>query len=112
MGKAQPDPRQWVFGFGRRICPGMHIAETSLFIQIATVLATLDICRAVDTEGNEIIPEAAFTTAIVRSVAHYPYSFILLIHISLSYPKSFPFLLKPRSASAVSLIQNAVAAMD
>ncbi|EJD00102.1 cytochrome P450 [Fomitiporia mediterranea MF3/22] len=93
-GKAQPDPRQWVFGFGRRICAGMHIAESAVFIQIATVLATLDILRAVDEEGREIIPEIAFSTAIV------------------SYVKSFPYQLKPRSAAAVSLIQNAVAAMD
>ena len=65
-GKAQPDPRQWVFGFGRRICAGMHIAESSIFIQVATILATLDILRDTDDRGREIIPVAEFSTAIVR----------------------------------------------
>lgn len=66
--KEQPDPRQWVFGFGRRICPGLHIAEATIFIQLATTLATMQIGRAVDERGEEIVPEVGFTTAIVRYV--------------------------------------------
>ena len=26
------------YGFGRRFCPGVHVAETSLFISIACIL--------------------------------------------------------------------------
>lgn len=32
------DPRVAVFGFGRRICPGRHFADASVFISIATLL--------------------------------------------------------------------------
>jgi len=36
-----PDPRtrdQFSFGAGRRICPGMHLTENSLFITLARIL--------------------------------------------------------------------------
>jgi len=41
--RKQMDPRQFVFGFGRRICPGKHLAESSIWILIACILATLDV---------------------------------------------------------------------
>ncbi|KIJ34578.1 hypothetical protein M422DRAFT_263358 [Sphaerobolus stellatus SS14] len=66
--KQQPDPRDVVFGRGRRSCPGQHIAEASVFIQIASVLATFEIRKELDSTGQEIEPEIAFTTAIVSSV--------------------------------------------
>lgn len=62
----QRDPRGLAFGFGRRICPGQHVAESSIFIQMAMVLATLDIRKAVDGMGQLIEPEIAFTTGLVR----------------------------------------------
>lgn len=40
---AFPDPRQrdhFSFGAGRRICPGLHLAENSLFITLARILWT------------------------------------------------------------------------
>lgn len=42
----QSDPRQrdhFSFGAGRRICPGMHLAENSLFITIAKILWAFEI---------------------------------------------------------------------
>ncbi|KAF2099884.1 putative O-methylsterigmatocystin oxidoreductase [Rhizodiscina lignyota] len=42
----QADPRQrdhFSFGAGRRICPGMHLAENSLFITIAKILWAFEI---------------------------------------------------------------------
>jgi len=32
------------FGFGRRICPGLHIAQNSLFVVIARYLLWLSLC--------------------------------------------------------------------
>ncbi|KAF9456706.1 cytochrome P450 [Collybia nuda] len=61
-GNAEPYPN--VFGFGRRICPGRYLADASVWIAIASVLATLDISKAVDSNGKEIIPEVAFTSGI------------------------------------------------
>ncbi|TFK97141.1 cytochrome P450 [Pterulicium gracile] len=53
-----------VFGFGRRICPGRHLAMNSIWITIARVLATFDIAKALDKEGDEIEPQARFTVGI------------------------------------------------
>ncbi|GJJ08199.1 hypothetical protein Clacol_002407 [Clathrus columnatus] len=48
------DPRQYVFGFGRRTCPASHLAESSLLISIATVLATCDIGPCFNPDGSKI----------------------------------------------------------
>ncbi|KAI0792987.1 cytochrome P450 [Irpex lacteus] len=44
------------FGFGRRVCIGMHFAEQALFMGIATMLWALDIKPDLDGRGKEIIP--------------------------------------------------------
>lgn len=62
----QHDPLQLVFGFGRRICPGQYVAEATVFIQMATFLAVLNISKAVDSNGRPVEPNSEFTTAIVR----------------------------------------------
>ncbi|KAF9063633.1 cytochrome P450 [Rhodocollybia butyracea] len=49
-----PDPGAYVFGFGRRVCPGKHLAESSLFILIATMLCCFDIRLPLDRSGHEI----------------------------------------------------------
>jgi len=47
-----------MFGFGRRICPGMNIAERSLFILTARLLWACQMGRKRDSQGREIeIPE-------------------------------------------------------
>ncbi|KAG6837602.1 hypothetical protein H0H93_006123 [Arthromyces matolae] len=49
------------FGFGRRICPGRHLADDSLWIAIATSLATVKFLKPLDDHGNEITPDATPT---------------------------------------------------
>lgn len=44
------------FGFGRRICPGMNIAERSLYIQIARIAWGCNLSRKKTAEGVDIIP--------------------------------------------------------
>lgn len=46
------------FGFGRRICPGMHLARNSIFINIARLMWAFDILPALDAEGKPIIPDS------------------------------------------------------
>ncbi|EXJ53388.1 uncharacterized protein A1O5_13377 [Cladophialophora psammophila CBS 110553] len=41
------------FGSGRRICPGMHLAENSLFITIAKILWAFQIAPPLDADGKE-----------------------------------------------------------
>lgn len=106
----QPDPRSLAFGFGRRVCPGQHIGEASIFIQIASVLATLDISKATDESGKTIEPEVAFTSTIVRyffslssrNVCGSPRSELS------SHIKPFKCHITPRSEHAVELVQQAL----
>ena len=44
------------FGCGRRICPGMWLAENSLFITISRILWAFDILPGLDEHGKEIKP--------------------------------------------------------
>ena len=52
--------------FLRRICPGMRLANSSVWIAIASILATLQISKAVGDDGNEIVPEVGFTYRLTR----------------------------------------------
>ncbi|KAK0484584.1 cytochrome P450 [Armillaria novae-zelandiae] len=40
-----PEPRQFAFGYGRRVCPGRNFAENILWVNIATLLSVFDIRR-------------------------------------------------------------------
>ncbi|KAF5372980.1 hypothetical protein D9758_001784 [Tetrapyrgos nigripes] len=44
------------FGFGRRQCPGQHLALNSLFINISRLLWGFDITPALDEQGNPVLP--------------------------------------------------------
>ncbi|KAL0565217.1 hypothetical protein V5O48_016811 [Marasmius crinis-equi] len=74
--KVEDDPRQVVFGFGRRICPGSYVAEASIWIQMALMLACLRIEKTVDEQGRVLEPEVAFTTAIVSYVKPFQYKVV------------------------------------
>ncbi|KAI0352615.1 CyP450 monooxygenase [Trametes cingulata] len=82
------DPASFVFGFGRRICPGRYFAQTSLFITIASMLHVFEIGLPVNEDG-EPIP------------IKYEQS-----HGLLSYPTDCRCSIKPRSARAEALIRE------
>ncbi|KAJ8517066.1 hypothetical protein ONZ45_g5696 [Pleurotus djamor] len=59
------EPVFWdVFGFGRRICPGRHLATESLWIAITTILAALTITKARNEHGEEIIPVMEYDAGV------------------------------------------------
>ncbi|RPD65433.1 cytochrome P450 [Lentinus tigrinus ALCF2SS1-6] len=82
------DPRNVIFGFGRRRCPGSHLIESSLWIVITSFLATFDIKKAVDEHGEIIEPAVVFENAVFRT------------------PNTFPCDIQPRSARAMALIRE------
>ncbi|EPQ59616.1 cytochrome P450 [Gloeophyllum trabeum ATCC 11539] len=88
--KAEPeeDPRSFCFGFGRRICPGMNLADASIFISCAMSLAAFDIAKVVDASGNVLEPVLDNTSGTI------------------SHPKPFPCSIKPRSPKAEALIRS------
>ncbi|KAJ7164529.1 cytochrome P450 [Mycena filopes] len=81
----QRDPRTVCFGFGRRVCPGRELAEASVFLCVATTLATFAIGRA---EGPLPVHENLQGT--------------------ISHPRPFDCVVKPRSERAVALIGETV----
>ncbi|KAI0366428.1 cytochrome P450 [Pilatotrama ljubarskyi] len=83
------DPRNFVFGFGRRRCPGSHLIESSFWIVIACVLATFDIRKELDPSGKPIEPDIVFENSVFRA------------------PNSFPCAIEPRSNEAARLINTA-----
>ncbi|KAF8547992.1 cytochrome P450 [Imleria badia] len=60
----EDDPSEFVFGFGRRICPGRYSADATIWSGIATMLATLDFNAVKDADGNDIEFEAKFASGI------------------------------------------------
>ncbi|KAG6827504.1 hypothetical protein H0H92_011524 [Tricholoma furcatifolium] len=100
--KPQLDPQTFVYGFGRRVenltrprprlrfraCPGRELANANMFLLMSMMLSCFDIAKALDANGNEIIPTIDFGSGTV------------------SHPKPFPFTVKPRSADAAALVGN------
>lgn len=44
-----------VFGHGRRICPGRHLGESMVFIQIATIVAAFCISAPRNSDGKNTV---------------------------------------------------------
>ncbi|KAH9930145.1 cytochrome P450 monooxygenase [Fomitopsis serialis] len=79
---ASRDPRNVVFGFGRRVCPGQEFADSSVWLAAACIIAAVDVNQALDKSGKCIVPPAAFDEVFV------------------SHPKEFLCDIKPRSQKA------------
>ncbi|KAF8553328.1 cytochrome P450 [Imleria badia] len=64
------------FGFGRRMCPGRHFADTSVWLVIVKVLAVFKILRPLDENGVEIPVEPKFTSGISTHPAPFGYRIV------------------------------------
>ncbi|KIJ63854.1 hypothetical protein HYDPIDRAFT_59396, partial [Hydnomerulius pinastri MD-312] len=51
---ACPDPSRVMWGFGRRICPGRHLADSSLWMAMVSVLWAFNLEKPRDSQGNVI----------------------------------------------------------
>ncbi|KAI0263944.1 cytochrome P450 [Gloeopeniophorella convolvens] len=56
------------FGFGKRICPGRHFADATLFIMAASLLSVFDVQRKRDAEGREIHFEVSYSGNLLKCV--------------------------------------------
>ncbi|KAF8999670.1 cytochrome P450 [Cyathus striatus] len=81
------DPRNYIFGFGRRICPGRHLGDASMWIAMASILATFKLGPAIK-DGKPIMPNPKFHEGTV-------------VH-----PESFECSIKTRSAAMESLLHS------
>ncbi|KAF8193881.1 cytochrome P450 [Mycena galopus ATCC 62051] len=78
------------FGFGRRICPGRDMAQWSVWICAASILATFDISKSVDEKGVPIEQSGEYTSGL------------------LCYPIPHQCDIVPRSEAARDMIRAAV----
>jgi cytochrome P450 len=66
------DRDHWTFGAGRRICPGIHVAESTMMLTMARILWAFQIAKAKDEQGREIEVDP---DAITQSIASRPLPF-------------------------------------
>ncbi|RDB17679.1 hypothetical protein Hypma_001255 [Hypsizygus marmoreus] len=74
------------FGFGRRICPGRHLAQASIWMAAASILATMNISKAVGEDGKAITPKVDYSCGIT------------------SHPLPYQCRIQPRTEAARALI--------
>ncbi|KAJ7112408.1 cytochrome P450 [Mycena crocata] len=72
LDEGPPDPRLFVFGYGRRLCPGKHLAETTVFLCIARTLATINILPIVHASGQIDLPKIHYTSSPVSHPKPFP----------------------------------------
>lgn len=68
------DSIKFVFGFGRRVCPGEHIAQQTLFLTISRLLATFTIGKVNDVTGEPIEPILRCGDDVLARVEEFPFS--------------------------------------
>ncbi|KAE8379019.1 cytochrome P450 [Aspergillus bertholletiae] len=67
------DPHFLSFGFGRRICPGQHLAAANLYLGVARCLAVFNIAHAVR-DGKEVPVTREFSKGIISHPAPFELS--------------------------------------
>ncbi|KAF8988340.1 cytochrome P450 [Cyathus striatus] len=81
------DPRNYIFGFGRRICPGRHLGDATMWIAMASILAAFKVSPTMK-DGKPIIPNPKYHEGTV-------------VH-----PESFDCSIKTCSATIDSLLRS------
>jgi hypothetical protein len=98
------------FGFGRRICVGRFLADDSVWIIVATMLATLDFSKTVAEDGTVIEPRVKFTNGGTWLVypsptpIHFSSHRCDLLTCLDSHPEHFECSITARSQEATALI--------
>ncbi|KAG1727741.1 cytochrome P450 [Suillus lakei] len=77
-GQLNDDTVDFPFGFGRRVCVGRYFADASLWIAMASLLATFRFMRPLDNGGKEVDPTFQWSTGLI------------------SHPESLPCRIVPR----------------
>ncbi|KAF8910206.1 cytochrome P450 [Gymnopilus junonius] len=72
LNSAVRDPSLMAFGFGRRICPGSHVAVSMLWLWAASFLATFSVSKAVDEDGTVLEASVEYQSS---SVTFHPLPF-------------------------------------
>jgi hypothetical protein len=82
----EPDPRKFIFGFGRRICPGRYFAEATLFTTVANIVSVFRITKPIK-DGKEVDLNPGYKDSMVSAV------------------NEFEVIIKPRHEKSESLVR-------
>ncbi|KAF5378966.1 hypothetical protein D9757_009110 [Collybiopsis confluens] len=77
-----------VFGYGKRTCAGKNVAQSALWLSVASLLACFNISRTLNDKGEEIYPSTEFEDGVILS------------------PQHFKCVIKPRSKTTEGLIRH------
>ncbi|KAJ1300548.1 hypothetical protein OPQ81_002202 [Rhizoctonia solani] len=87
LGKnPEPNPEDVAFGFGKRRCPGINVARSSLWLTVALTLTAYNVTPFIGEDGKPILPSLEYTNATVR------------------HPKPFRCHISPRSEQLRKII--------
>jgi len=87
-GERMPrDPSKIAFGFGRRVCPGQHFAENTIFLATTGILAVFNISKPQNDKGIVVEPLVKISSEGV-----------------LRRPEPFECTIEPRSTEVTALI--------
>lgn len=86
----EPSATNVTFGFGRRICPGRVLVDTSLYLTFAQALAVFDIRKPLDDIGKEIEPVHKLQGGVIAR------------------PAPFKVVISPRSKKHEALVDGIV----
>ncbi|KAF7342636.1 Steroid 17-alpha-hydroxylase/17,20 lyase [Mycena sanguinolenta] len=87
------------FGFGRRVCPGAVFAEHSLWINIAMILWTFNICRSDEPDPETGLP-FKYDDSDSAFIGEARYK------IFVNGPYEFPAVFKPRSMQRAEVVRQ------
>ncbi|KIK52675.1 hypothetical protein GYMLUDRAFT_49821 [Collybiopsis luxurians FD-317 M1] len=87
LNESIPDPSA-AFGFGRRICAGKVMAQSALWLTVASLLACFNFSRARNAKGEEIIPDVDYHEGMIAA------------------PHSFDCVVQPRYKAVEALIRQ------
>ncbi|KAK5994311.1 Cytochrome P450 monooxygenase CLM2 [Cladobotryum mycophilum] len=74
LSRNEPDPKNLIFGYGRRTCSGRNLAESTVLLTIVHILSMYNIGKAVDKDGNEITPKQEYKRGFVSHLKEFPYT--------------------------------------
>ncbi|KIK81856.1 hypothetical protein PAXRUDRAFT_832576 [Paxillus rubicundulus Ve08.2h10] len=84
------DPYSYVFGFGRRICPGKYLGDNILFLLLSNIVFAVNISKKCDANGNEITLPPSYSPGLV------------------SFPERFEVNISPSSKGAMSVVKERI----
>ncbi|KZP06197.1 cytochrome P450 [Athelia psychrophila] len=83
------DPQLAAFGYGRRICPGMRVANAFTWLSAGSILASFNISKPAAKDGTPIELNVKYRSSSIR------------------HPEAFDCLFKPRSENTRDMIGSA-----